>query len=181
MKTVRRMLGAALVAVTALSMVAAEPVSASTGSDELAFAAKLNELRVSKGLRPLEYRGALFDMARAWSGQMLAAGTISHNPSLAAQAPGNWAKLGENVGMGYDVQALHDAFVASPHHYANMIDPAYDALGVGVVHAADGQIFVTVAFMTTKAPAPAAAAAKARRVCTKNRKGRTTCRVVRVR
>ena len=178
MKRVRRMLGIALVAVTAVSMVATEPASASTGTDELEFALKLNELRVSRGLRPLDYRGALFDTARAWSGQMLAADGISHNPSLAAQAPSNWLRLGENVGMGYTVQALHDAFVASPAHFHNMIDPAFDAVGVGVVHAADGKIFVTVNFMTTK---PAPAAAKTKKVCTKNRRGRVTCRTVRVR
>ena len=181
MKIVRRMLGAALVAVTAVSLVSMEPVSASTGTDELAFAAKLNELRVSQGLRPLETKGALFDVGRAWSTQMLAADAISHNPSLAAQAPGNWARLGENVGVGYDVQSLHNAFVNSPAHYKNMIDPAFDSVGVGVVHAADGKIFVTVAFMTTRTPVAAPAKPNTRQVCTKNRRGKVTCRVVRAR
>ena len=178
MKIVRRMLGTALVAVTAMSLVATEPVSASTGTDELAFAAKLNELRVSQGLRPLETKGALFDLARSWSAKMLAADAISHNPDLGAQAPGNWLRLGENVGVGYDVQALHDAFVNSPAHYRNMIDAEFDSVGVGVVHAADGKIFVTVNFMTVKAPAPPKATT--RKVCSKSRRGKVTCRVVRV-
>ncbi len=189
MKTLRRMLGTALVAVTAVSLTAMEPANASTGGDELSFVAKLNDMRVAQGLRPLETRGALFDMARSWSGHMLAAGGISHNPNMAAQAPGNWAKLGENVGMGMDVQGLHDAFVASPSHYRNMVDGQFDAVGVGVVHRGDGMIFVTVNFMTTKAApavaapaaAPAAAKAQARKACSKTRRGKVVCRVVRAR
>jgi uncharacterized protein YkwD len=173
MRRVRRMMVVALAAFTAVTLVATEPASASTGTDELEFAAKLNELRVSRGLRPLEYRGALFDSARAWSEQMLAAGRISHDPNL-GQVALPWSKIGENVGNGYGVQALHDAFVASPAHFQNMIDPAFDALGIGVVHAADGMIFVTVRMIKSKAQP------QTRRVCSKNRRGRTTCRIVRV-
>ncbi|MGH9283673.1 MAG: CAP domain-containing protein [Acidimicrobiales bacterium] len=169
----RRIMVIALVAITAVSLAATEPAHASTGTDELDFAAKLNELRVSRGLRPLEYGGALFDQSRAWSAQMLAAGGISHDPNL-RYTPLAWTKLGENVGMGYDVQGLHDAFVNSPAHFQNMIDPAFDAMGVGVVRAADGKIFVTVRFMQSKAQPTT------KRVCTKNRRGRTTCRTMRV-
>ena len=179
MNIFRRCLGTAVVAVTALSLVVVEPVSASTGNDELTFVAKLNELRIARGVRPLETRGALFDMARAWSAPMLAVDGISHNPRLAAHTPSNWRKLGENVGMGYDVQGLHDAFVNSPAHYQNMIDPAFDAVGVGVLRAADGKIFVTVNFMTTQAPTPPQP--RSHKVCTKNRRGKTTCRTIRIR
>ncbi|HEX2701548.1 MAG TPA: CAP domain-containing protein [Acidimicrobiales bacterium] len=175
MRLFRRLLPATLVALTLVATVAIEPASATdTGVEELVFVAKLNELRVSRGLAPLATKGALFDMARAWAGNMEAAGGISHNPSLAAQGPAGWRRLGENVGMGYDVQGLHDAFVASPLHFQNMVDPAFDSVGVGVVHAADGKIFVTVNFMTSPAPAPAAA--KPRRVCTRTRRNRTVCR-----
>ena len=175
----RRLLPAVLVAVTLVASLSLEPAeAASSGSQELDFVAKLNELRASRGLPSLATRGALFDVARGWSGRMESAKGISHNPGLAAQGPGGWKRLGENVGMGYDVQGLHDAFVASPLHFKNMIDPAFDSVGVGVVHAADGQIFVTVNFMTS-GPAPVAAKAKPRRVCTKNSRGRAVCRTVR--
>lgn len=191
MRVLRGLLCAALISVIAVASVAAEPAAADTGSDEMAFVARLNELRASKGLSALATKGSLFDMARSWSGRMQQASGISHNPSLAAVGPAGWTRLGENVGMGYDVQGLFEAFVASPLHYRNMVDPNYDSVGVGVVHAADGQIFVTFNFMTTaaaasvaanpaaKAAAAKAAPAKARRVCTKNSRGRTVCRTAR--
>lgn len=172
----------------------AGPAAADTGSDEMAFVQKLNELRAAHGLPALGIKGELFDLARAWSGRMAAAGGISHNPDLGAQAPSNWARLGENVGIGGNVQALHDAFVVSPLHFKNMIDPNFDWVGVGVVSGPPGVIFVTVNFMRTHpataqivgavAPAAPAAVAKAttRRVCTKSRKTkRVTCRTVKVR
>jgi uncharacterized protein YkwD len=171
----KKLLGTIAIGIAAVMLVAG-PAAADTGADEMLFAQKLNELRVSQGLQPLAIKGELFDMARGWSRSMAAAGAISHNPSLAAQAPTNWLKLGENVGMGPDVQSLHDAFVASPSHYANMVNPAFDSVGVGVVESG-GVLFVSVEFMTT-APTvqPTATAGKK---CTKNRRGKTVCRKVR--
>jgi uncharacterized protein YkwD len=178
MRVLRGLVCAALMAMTLVASLAAEPAAAAdTGAEELAFVARLNQLRAAQGLAPLATKGALFDTARTWAGQMQAAAGISHNPSLSAQGPAGWIRLGENVGRGYDVQGLHDAFAASPLHYRNMVDSRFDSVGVGVVHAPDGELFVAVNFMTSGAPVVAKAApAKARRVCTRNSRGRLVCR-----
>ncbi|HEX2698972.1 MAG TPA: CAP domain-containing protein [Acidimicrobiales bacterium] len=160
MADVRKVLGVLVVALLSMSVVFAHSASADEAGDEAGFLVKLNDLRVSKGIGSLRTNSQLTAVARDWSASMAAAGRISHNPSLAAQGPSDWARLGENVGVGMDVQGLHDAFVASPRHYENMVDGAFDSVGIGVVHAADGSIFVTVNFMTTKA-APVAAPAPA--------------------
>ncbi len=102
-------------------------------TDEASFVTKLNGLRASLGLRPLGTHPSLTTMARNWSSQMAAVGNISHNPNLAALGPTNWALLGENVGKGPSVDSLHDAFVASPTHYANIVNVGFDSVGVGVV------------------------------------------------
>ncbi len=193
-KKIRIAMGAGLASVMALTVVP-EPAFADTGSDEASFVAKLNGLRASKGLRQLGVNGGLTNMARGWSSQMASRGTISHNPNLASQAPSNWVRVGENVGMGQSVDSLHNAFVNSPSHYANMVNGYYDSVGVGVVHSG-GTIFVTFNFMATWAapvvaaaapvrhfappPPPAPAAPAARRVCRKVRR-RTVCRVVKAR
>jgi len=183
-KKVRIAVGAGLASMMALTVVP-EAAFADTGSDEATFVAKLNGLRSSKGLRPLAVNGGLTNMARGWSSQMASSGGISHNPSLAAQAPGNWVRLGENVGMGPNVDSLNDAFVASPTHYANIVNGYYDSVGVGVVQSG-GTMFVTFDFMSTggapqvlsatAAPRSAAAPAPSRRVCRKSRRGRVVCR-----
>ena len=166
MADVRKVVGSLIVVLLAVSVVFASPASADERTDEASFLAKLNDLRSSKGIGSLSENGALTTVARSWSAAMAAAGTISHNPSLAAQGPSNWARLGENVGVGMDVQGLQEAFIASPLHYRNMVDGAFDSVGIGVVHVADGSMFVTVNYMTTRAapvavvaPAPVQAAA----------------------
>ena len=188
MKTLRRTLGIAVVALLSVTLVAPELVSANPLGDEQAFLARLNELRAAHGVGPLTTRGDLADVARRWSQHMSAASGISHNPNLAAQAPPAWHKLGENVGMGMDVQGLHDAFVASPTHFRNMVDGAFEAVGIGVVHDAAGTIFVTVDLMDTMQAAPAATAAAGGEpgprkavVCKRVRKHKVVCRKARPR
>ncbi|MDP8991751.1 MAG: CAP domain-containing protein, partial [Actinomycetota bacterium] len=154
-KLIRLVASVGLISLTALTLVPAR-ASADTITDETQFVTKLNTLRVSLGVRPIAVHPELTTMARNWSVQMAAAGTISHNPNMTAQAPTNWARIGENVGMGPSVDALHNAFVASPAHYANMINPYYDSVGVGVVQSGSTK-FVTVNFMATQgAPDPSA-------------------------
>ena len=60
------------------------------------------------------------------------------------------------------------AFINSPAHYANLVDPAWTHVGVGVTFAADGRMYTTHNFMAlgggragAAAPAPAAAAPSA--------------------
>ncbi|MGH2703523.1 MAG: CAP domain-containing protein [Actinomycetota bacterium] len=43
---------------------------------------------------------------------------------------GNWQALGENVGVGGDVEALHRAFMDSPGHRTNFLGD-YERVGIG--------------------------------------------------
>jgi hypothetical protein len=128
---------------------------ASDGGAEASFVAQINNVRASKGIAPLAVHGELVGIGRGWSDQMAAAGSISHNGGLTSQVSANWTKLGENVGVGYNVDELMNAFVASPAHYKNIVDPAYNYVGVGVTIGADGRMFVTQDFMAVGADAPA--------------------------
>ena len=143
---------------TLLAMVMAVPTAhADTGSDEARFLSLTNSLRSNKGLAPLAVDGTLVSVARSWSGKMAAAGTISHNPSLSSQLPSGWKKAGENVGKGGNVDALQKAFENSPAHYQNLVDPAFNYVGIGVVYGGN-MIYVTVDFMqrgSASAPRPA--------------------------
>ncbi|MFP5378037.1 MAG: CAP domain-containing protein, partial [Acidimicrobiia bacterium] len=147
--------------VVALTLVVARPASADTLGDEAQFLSSLNGLRTAKGLKALKTHTGLVEVARAWARTMAAAGSISHNGSLGSQGPSEWERLGENMGMGMEVQSVHDAFVASPSHYKNMVDAGFDSVGIGVVRNADNVLYVTVNFMQVQAaaaPAPAPAA-----------------------
>src|SRR5207302_1519872 len=116
------------------------------------FLSLLNGLRASVGVAPVGVDPRLVSVAQGWSDHMASTQTLEHNPNLVAQAPGGWDLLGENVGYGPTVQGLHDAFVNSPHHYENMVEPTYNAVGIAVTHSADGTIWVTVDFEAERVP-----------------------------
>ena len=121
------------------------------------FVARTNALRASKGLPGLSVNGTLAAKARTWAEHMAASGAISHSV-LTDSVPGNWQRLGENVGRGPSVDSIHNALVASPEHYANLTDPGFQSIGVGVVNA-NGTYYVAEVFMESASqPAPSASA-----------------------
>jgi len=105
---------------------------ADTVSDEATFVAKINDLRAGQGLPALQVNANLVAKARGWAATMAAASRIWHS-TLSDGITADWQKLGENVGMGGSVDGLHNAFVASPHHYENLVDPAFTQVGIGIV------------------------------------------------
>ncbi len=165
----RKFLAALLCAlVTATMLGVAHPVAAGAADAavESQFVASINSIRAQHGLAPLAVYGQLTSVARSWTDQMAANGSISHNPDYANEVSANWTKLGENVGVGYSEQDLMSAFLNSPTHYKNIVDPGYNYIGVGVSYGSDGRMYTTHDFMEldsapaaqpdpTPAPAPA--------------------------
>ena len=105
------------------ALAAPSPATAADSGVEAQFVSRINGIRQSLGLQPLAVYGELQGVARGWADQMVANGGISHNPSLAGEVSAPWRKLGENVGVGPDVASLMKAFVNSPAHYRNIVDP----------------------------------------------------------
>ncbi|MBT5849734.1 MAG: CAP domain-containing protein [Acidimicrobiaceae bacterium] len=123
---------ALLMAVATVTAVSADDALAS-GSDEAAFVTALNQVRANVGLPALTLNSQLSDLSRGHAQVMADAGGIFHADPISAGYNGPWSKMGENVGKGGGVQILVDAFVASPGHYSNIIDPDFTQIGVGVV------------------------------------------------
>ena len=128
-------------------LAAPTPANAADGSAESAFVSRINSLRTSKGLAPLQVDSELTGVARNWTDQMVDAGQISHNPNLANDVHQYWIKLGENVGVGANVDQLMQAFINSPSHYRNLVNPDYNYVGVGVSYDAAGRMYTTHDFM----------------------------------
>jgi uncharacterized protein YkwD len=114
----------------------ATPSSAATTRDavENEFVWRINFLRSERGLPVVNVDPELTAVARQWAASMAVAAEISHRRDLAVVGtdPG-WVTVGENVGVGGSVMALHDAFVASPKHLENLVDPDWQYIGIGVV------------------------------------------------
>lgn len=122
--------------------------------DEACFRTKINAERSSRNIPVLENSEPMNVIASVHSEEMAAAQTIYHNENLPnEEGVRPFAAVGENVGMGSSCQIIHDAFMASPGHKANILDRDYNELGVGVEER-DGTLFVTEIFRDP-APTPA--------------------------
>jgi hypothetical protein len=146
-----------LVAILLLTGLVAAPVGALDGTshlaasaDQLTFEAQfldlINEERVAEGLGALARLPVLVEGARGQAQAIEEAGYLFHNPNLAAVTTG-WYALGENVGYGPTVEALHQAFMDSPGHRANVLKDTYNYGGVGVVIDSNNVIWVAIVFM----------------------------------
>jgi uncharacterized protein YkwD len=110
-----------------------------------------NGERANAGVPALQWRADVASMAVAHSVEMAQQGNIWHG-SFVSQGnlkALNASSLGENVGMGGDVPSLHDAFMNSPHHRENILDPAFNQVGIGVI-VSGGTVFVTEDFLHSK-------------------------------
>jgi uncharacterized protein YkwD len=124
---------------------------------EVEMARLVNELRRNLNLAPLTVHTrqstkhtSLWTVARAWSLTMRDWDIVEHNPDYARQYPTlpvHWTSAGENIAFNSAsartimdaVQVAFDGLVASPGHYANMTNPEFNHLGVGI--AAKGSSF----------------------------------------
>ncbi len=100
---------------------------------EQQFIDMTNGTRSSVGVRSLQMNVALTLKAESWAAKMAQDGFLSHSRLQDNNPYGTWTKLGENVARAGSLQAAYDALLASPGHYANIVDPAFNFIGVGVV------------------------------------------------
>lgn len=107
----------------------------------------VNQSRASNGLPALGLNIDLYLVAQLYSGALANDQYLHHRTNLAEGIGYPWLKLGENIGRGGSLEQIHNAFMASPSHRANILDRSYDAIGVGVTRDANGVYWVVQEFM----------------------------------
>ena len=119
----------------------------------------INRLRRESGLKALNGRSDLREVARLHSEDMAARGYFAHE-SPDGDGPGARARRGgvrfrtvaENLaqtpGMDDPVAALVEGWMASKGHRANLLDPRFLFTGVGVAVDGNGMLLVTQLFLT---------------------------------
>jgi uncharacterized protein YkwD len=104
-----------------------------------------NESRRQAGAPPLTLDDGLSRAARIHAQAMLDARQLSHQfngePSLiqrlAATTDLQLDEAGENVALDYDAEHGHEHLMLSPPHRTNLLNPAYNVVGLGVVRSGD--------------------------------------------
>jgi uncharacterized protein YkwD len=133
-----RVMGALAPATVMLLAVACTP-------EQMAAIDLANSTRREAGLPGLVPSPALIDKAQAWADELARRGVLSHS-TLTDGVPDGWVKLGENVGRGPSIEAVHAGFLGSPAHRTNLVDASFNWIGTGVATAGDGTVFVVQVF-----------------------------------
>jgi uncharacterized protein YkwD len=108
----------------------------------------INSSRKSSGLRSLNGDSLAMDKAQAWSDYMARTGVLQHTgggSKLSTSGLGRWCAVAENVGYGSSLSQVHNAFLASGSHRANMLGN-YDRVGTGVTYR-NGLVWVTEIYL----------------------------------
>lgn len=99
-----------------------------------------NQARSDHGLQPLQWDAALAAAARAHAQKMVDQRSLSHQlpdeadlAARAGQAGAHFHTIAENIAMGPGADAVQKQWLNSPPHRANILDPALDHIGIGVV------------------------------------------------
>jgi len=154
------------------------PAAFSMAAPALDLLGYANAERAAHGLKPLVWSSAIATMAQNWTASMASTALdcttayLKHNPNYQGQTPGNWTLVGENVGCAQPARAkvIHDAWMASAGHRANILRPEFTHIGIGWAVTKNGIAFVTedfAAYPVTKAAAPPVTKAAAPRATTK--------------
>ena len=86
--------------------------------------------------------------AQAWAEHMARTGKLEHTgggTKLSTTGLGRWCAVAENVGVGGSQTIVHNAFLGSGPHKANMIGN-YDRVGTGVAYGR-GQVWVVQIYL----------------------------------
>ena len=143
-----------LIAAGLLTWAPAATTGWSQGAAEATLWQLMNGARSNNGMAPVQQHGTLVSLARWRSSDMLAKNYFSHTIAgcgclVYAYYDSNglsyqWA--GENIGWNsglddsYSPVRVHEKFMLSPGHRANVLDPRFTHGGVGAA-AADGKMF----------------------------------------
>jgi uncharacterized protein YkwD len=105
----------------------------------------VNAYREAHGVPALHWEQGAYDKAHSWSEHLAQQGSLSHSV-LSQGVPAGWHVLGENVAMNPSLDGAMTALEGSAPHRANLLNPRFDRVAVGVVQA-KGMYWVTEVFL----------------------------------
>ena len=147
------------IATLALASIAAN-LQAQSAENNLTVAeqyllAAANEARANQGLSPLRLDSVLTEASALHAREMANRAAISHQfdgePELAtrgANAGAHFSLISENVGEAPSSVIIHDLWMHSPGHRANLLDPSVDSIGIAIV-TRNNQLYAVEDFAST--------------------------------
>ncbi len=112
------------------------------------------KLRATKGLNPLALDTALIDVARIKTRELIDLDYFSHTSPVYGSPQDmlrhfsiSFAYMGENIGLNTNAEEAYKAFINSPLHLDNILNPDFTHIGIGIEDKNSEQIIVTLVFI----------------------------------
>lgn len=125
---------------TSLLVLGTIPLAYSNTSEEYEMLALINNERQARGLDPLIMNDTLSSAARLHSQDMIERNYFGHtdpdgltSSDRARSAGYNFVALGENLCGNPSIKEGHSLLINSPSHSANILNPNYKEVGIGIV------------------------------------------------
>jgi uncharacterized protein YkwD len=142
---------AAMLLPTMTAMPSSPPPAIGSVAEQYLFSAA-NAERAQRGLQPLQWDETLHRAARLHAGEMAARKSISHQYpgelDLAGRgraAGARFTVIAENVAEAWSAPEIHDAWMRSPDHRANLLDSRVNSVGISVLRRG-GQLYAVEDF-----------------------------------
>lgn len=137
--------------VTSTMTVPVAPVAPAAPVDA-SFAGMLNNVRANSGAGAVTFDARLGRAAQVHANDMLANGRLTHTGSDGTDAGQriaregyDWITWGENIARGQsDEEAVLDAWVNSPDHQENNVDPDFEDFALAKAGSGSSQYWVLV-------------------------------------
>jgi uncharacterized protein YkwD len=121
---------------------------------ELEMVELINLEREARGLKPLEFVAELAEVAREHSRVMMTSNKVSHEADgrlmeeRIQKRVSNACRFGENITKHYNIEYALTDLMSSSGHRGNLLDPNFDAIGIGIEKDGDGLLYITQDFVS---------------------------------
>ncbi len=109
--------------------------TASVTTMDVAVDCLVNQRRVQHGISALTVSSKLTSSAQRWNDAMVASGDFTHGSDFGGRISAvgyDWQTAGENIATGYLTPTqVVAAWMASPDHCRNILDPSFRNVGTG--------------------------------------------------
>ena len=127
------------------------PVEGEIEALERRMAEMINVEREARGIDALRLSPELSDVARAYSRRMAQTGKVHHRldrpmEDRIRRARPDTCRFGENVSKHTNIDYSLGDLLLSEGHRENLLHPEFTTIGIGIVRADDGYLYITQEF-----------------------------------
>lgn len=130
------------------------PAPSGVTADEQRAFELLNADRIANGLKPLKLNRSIVAVAEAHAQDMINRNFFAHqNPDGLSpfdrmrRAGISFGYAGENLAINSSVDGAERAFMNSPGHRANILNPNYTEVGIGIRYSPKGSLYLVQNFI----------------------------------